>query len=357
MILEGYLQAAPKAELHIHLEGAIQPKTVLALAQLNKITLPIKTVEELRQRFIYRDFDHFVETFLMITSCLKTREDYEQIVYELGAEMARQNVRYAEVTVTPSTHHLLGVSHDVYFAGMQQGRARVYKDFNVEINWIFNIVRKWSDPTRTQPMADYVTSVAIEGKNDGVVALGLAGSEAGWPPEPFAPWFERARNAGLHSAPHAGEMAGPKSIWGALSALGAERIAHGVRAIEDPKLVDYLAQHHIPLDISPTSNIYLGVYPNYAAHPLRQLYEAGIPITISTDDPPLFETTLNEEVLRLATQFDLDIPAIDEILLNGIRYSFLTELRRQELEEVFLAELAVAKTKYLTDGSNYNEQL
>jgi len=347
MTLEQYLQAAPKAELHIHLEGAIQPATVLALAQRNKIALPVETEEELRQRFTYRDFDHFIETFVMITRCLKTREDYEQIVYELGAEMARQNIRYAEVTVTPSTHYLFGVPHDVYFAGMQRGRAGVQADYNVEINWIFNIVRKWVDSTRTRPMADYVTSVAIEGKDDGVVALGLAGTEAGAPPEPFASWFVRARSAGLHSVPHAGEMAGPESTWGAIFALEAERIAHGVRAVEDPTLVDYLVQHRIPLDITPTSNICLGVYPTYAAHPLRQLYEAGVSITVSTDDPPLFETTLNKEVALLSTHFGLDVSAIDKILLNGIRCSFLPETHRQEMEEAFGAELAALKRNML----------
>ena len=347
MSLEGYLQAAPKAELHVHLEGAIQPAPVLALAQRNKMLLPIETEEELRQRLTYRDFDHFIEIFLMITRCLKTREDYEQIVYELGAEMG-QHVRYAEVMVTPSTHQLPGVPHDVYFSGMQRGRARVQADFNIEINWIFNIVRQWVDSTRTRPMANYVTGVAIEGKDDGVVALGLAGAEAGALPEPFAPWFERARSAGLHSAPHAGELAGPESIWGALSALGAERIAHGVRAIEDPALVSYLAQHHIPLDMTPTSNFLLGVCPTYATHPLPQFHAAGIPITVSTDDPALFQTTLNEEVTRLLTDFGLDVSVIDEILLNGIHSSFLPEPRRQELEAAFRLEAAMLKVQHLT---------
>ena len=345
MSLESYVQAAPKAELHVHLEGAIQPATALAIARRNNISLPVENETELRQRFAYRDFDHFIETFILVTGCLRTSEDYEQIVYEFGAEMARQNVRYAEVTVTPATHHLLGVPHDVYFSGMQRGRARAQADFNVQINWIFNIVRRWQDATRTRPMADYVTSVAIEGKDDGVVALGLAGSEAGAPPEPFAPWFERARVAGLHSAPHAGEMAGPDSIWGALNTLGAERIAHGVRAIEDPALVDYLAQRHIPLDITPTSNIYLGVYSTYAAHPLPQLYAKGVVITVSTDDPPLFNTTMNQELTLLTTQFGLNIAAIDEILLNGIRYSFLPEQHRKELETKFKSEMAISKRK------------
>jgi adenosine deaminase len=193
MSVEAYVRTAPKAELHIHLEGAIQPATVLALAQRNRMALPVETEEELRQLSTYRSFDHFIAIFMMVVRCLKTREDYEQIVYELGASMAQQHIRYAEVTVTPSTHHLLGVPHDVSFSGIQRGRARVRADFQVEINWIFNIVRQWNDFTRTWPMADYVTKVAIEGKDDGVVALGLAGAEAGAPPEPFAPYFERAR--------------------------------------------------------------------------------------------------------------------------------------------------------------------
>ncbi len=345
--LSHYLQAVPKAELHVHLEGAIQPATVIELARRNGVSLPVESVEELRQRFVFRDFDHFIEGFLLGVSCLKTSEDFEQIVYELGGELARQNVRYAEVTVTPSTHHRLGIPHEIYFSGMQRGRARALADFHIEMNWIFNIVRKWTDPALTIPMAEYVTSVAIECKDEGVVALGLAGSEAGYPPEPFAPWFERARAVGLHSLPHAGEHAGPASIWGALNMLGAERIAHGVRAVEDARLVEYLAQQHIPLDITPTSNICLGVYPSYATHSLPNLHAAGVAITISTDDPPLFNTTLNQELSLLATDFGLDLASIDEIILNGMRCSFLAEERRRELEANWQVEMETLKTSCL----------
>lgn len=329
--LQQHLHALPKAELHVHLEGAIQPETVIELARRNRIALPVETAEELRQRFVYRDFAHFVESFMLLTGCLKSSEDYEQIVYELGRELARQNVRYAEVTVSPGTHHLLGNPLEVYFPGLQRGRARALADFQIELNWIFDIVRKWNDPSRTVPMADYTTSVAIECKDEGVVALGLGGSEEGAPPEQFAPWFERALAAGLHSAPHAGEHAGPASIWGAINALGAERIAHGVRAIEDPRLVEYLAQHGIPLDTAPTSNICLGLYPSYAAHPLPGLHAAGVVLTVNTDDPPLFNATLSQEIELLATDFGLDRATIDEIVLNGIRHSFLPEERRREL--------------------------
>ena len=351
MSIQEYLHIIPKSELHVHLEGAIQPATLFALAKRNNLPLPAESEDELWQHVRYRDFDHFIEFFVLGVQCLQTSEDFEQVVYELGAEMARQHVRYTEVTVTPSSHYRRGVPFDVYFTGMQRGRARVLAAFGIEMNWIFNIVRRWTDVSLTRPMADYVTSVAIEGKQDGVVALGLAGSEAGIPPESFAPWFDRARSAGLHSIPHAGEMAGPESIWGAISALGAERIAHGVRAIEDAALVTYLAQHHIPLDITPTSNICLGVYPSYAAHPLPQLYKAGIPTTISTDDPPLFHTTLDEEVMHLSTDFHLSVTEIDDIMLNGFRASMLPVQRREAMIQDVLTEMTQLKKKYMMNDS------
>ncbi len=345
MLLQEYLQAVPKAELHVHLEGAIQPATALELARRNNLQLPVSNEAELRAMFDYHDFEHFIEVFIMVARCLKTSEDFEQVVYEFGTEMARQHVRYAEITFTPSTHYRFGIPHDVYFSGLQRGRARAWSDFGVRINWIFNIVRQWADPTLIVPLADYATSVAIEGKDDGVVALGLAGIEAGAPPEPFASYFDRARLAGLHSMPHAGETAGPDSIWGAIRALGAERIAHGVRAIEDADLVAYLVEHHIPLDITPTSNIHLGIYPSYEDHPLARLYAAGVVLTVSTDDPPLVGTTMNDEILLLSERFALDTAAIDEIMLNGVRCSFLPEQQRRELEAVFRLEMAEVKRK------------
>jgi len=169
----------------------------------------------------------------------------------------------------------------------------------------------------------------------------------GAPPERFAPWFDQARAAGLHSAPHAGETVGPESIWGALQTLGAERIAYGVRAVEDESLVAYLADHRIPLDVTPTSNIRLGVYPDLAAHPLPRLHTAGIPLTVGSDDPPLFNTTLNDEIALLAEPFGLDVAAIDNILLNSVRCSFLPAADKREREAQFVAELALLKREHL----------
>jgi adenosine deaminase len=181
---------------------------------------------------------------------------------------------------------------------------------------------------------------------EGVVALGLGGLETGYPPEMFAPWFDRGRRAGLHSDPHAGELEGPASIWGAIRTLGAERLGHGVRAIEDPALVAYLAEHRLPIETNPTSNIRLGVYPHLEAYPLRRLHEAGVPLTVNSDDPPLFNTTLTDELALLITPFGFDLDAIDDILLNGIRHSFLPDDRKQALEASYRDALKALRTRY-----------
>src|SRR5918999_626948 len=175
MSLESYLRAAPKAELHLHLEGSIRPETVLELARRNGVSLPAGSVEGLREWFRFRDFRHFVEVYVAVSRCLRSAADYELIVYELGAELARQHVRYAEVTFSPSTHELvLGVPHGTYFPGLSRGRERVKRDFGLDLAWVFDIVRATPVPTA---FADYVTRVAIEGKGEGVVALGLGGLE------------------------------------------------------------------------------------------------------------------------------------------------------------------------------------
>lgn len=347
MSLESYVRKAPKAELHVHLEGAIRPATLLLLAERNGVALPARDLDGLREWFRYRDFDHFVEIYIEITRCLRTVEDYELIAYELGAELARQNARYAEVTFSPSTHAALGVPRDVWWPGITRGRDRARLELGVELAWVFDIVRNVPGDTENRARAEYTVDVAIAGMAEGVVALGLGGAEAEYPPAPFAPQFNRAREAGLRSAPHAGEHAGPASVWAALRELGAERIGHGVRAVEDPALVRHLAAEGIPLEVSPTSNIRLGVYPDYAAHPLPRLLAAGVPLTVNSDDPPLFNTTLADELALLPGPFGLGVEAIDALLLNGVRHSFLPEERKRALEATFRMELDALKASEL----------
>ena len=348
MSLLAYVQAVPKAELHLHLEGAIQPETLLTLAQRNGIELPANTIEGVRSWIAYRDFTHFIQLFRAACRCLRTVEDYELAAYDLAADLARQGVRYAEVTFSASIHHIFGVPAQTYLDGLARGRARALADFGVELTWIFNIVRQWQDGRDVAALADLTTEISIDGKEIGVVALGLAGAEEGAPPEPFAPWFERARAAGLHSAPHAGEHAGAASVWGAIQALGAERIGHGVRAVEDPALVAHIARERIPLDVCPLSNVRLGVAPSLEEHPLPRLLDAGVVVTLNSDDPSLFNTSLSDDYATLVEPFGLTVDRIDEIVLNGFRSSFLPADRKAALVAEVEQTLAALKPIHLS---------
>jgi adenosine deaminase len=340
-----YLAAAPKAELHVHLEGSIRPDTLLELARRNRRSLPHDTVEGLREWFVFRDFQHFIEIYSAVSRCIRSVDDYDLIAYEFGREMARQNVRYAEVTFSPFFHAYHGVPMESYVGGLLRGRSRARGDFGVDFNFVFDINRGWG-PDQAY-CSDYTTRVAIECRRAGVVALGLGGMELGNPPEPFAPWFERARAEGLKSAPHAGETDGPASVRGALGALGADRIGHGVRAIEDPLVVAELIRRRIALEVSPTSNLRLGVYPSIERHPFRQLHDAGVIVTVNSDDPPLFNTTLTDEVQLLPEGFGFAPEQIDQILLNGARCSFLPEEGKRALEARMRDELARLKVEHL----------
>ena len=322
------IAVAPKAELHLHLQGSIRPATLLELARRHHVDLPAEDIDGLRRWFRFRDFAHFVEVFAILLACLVDVAYYELVTYELGAELAAQNVRYAAVTFTPGPEVYRTVG-EAGLDGLSRGRRRVRQDFGLELRWIFDIPRRTVTRYPELPLPDFITSLAINGREEGVVALGLAGTEAGYPPEPFEPWFDRARAAGLHSAPHAGEHAGPASIWGALRALGAERIGHGVRAVEDPPLLAYLVERQIGLEVCPTSNIVLGVYRSLAEHPLPQLFAAGARVTVNTDTPAIFGITLTSEATLLATDFGLDEPAIGRILGNAFEASFLSPAERE----------------------------
>jgi aminodeoxyfutalosine deaminase len=343
------IQSAPKAELHLHLQGAIRPDTLLALARRHGVPLPVDDVAGLREWFRFRDFAHFVEVYALLRACLADPADYELVASELGAELASQNVRYAEVTFTPGPE-VYRDSRETFFDGLTRGRHRVRHDFGVDLRWIFDIPRRTVTLHPDIPLADFITDVAINGRDEGVVALGLAGTEAGYPPEAFEPWFDRARAAGLHSAPHAGETAGPDSVWGAIRALGAERLGHGVRAVEDPRLIEYLVEHRIGLEVCPTSNIQLGVYPSLAQHPLPRLHAAGVVLTVNTDTPAIFDTTLTGELELLQSAFDLDPEAIQQIMLNAFAASFLAPDEKQELMASIRQELSVHRTADAEEG-------
>ena len=335
MNLHQFARRIPKVELHVHLEGAIRPVTLLKLAQRNGIQLPAQDVEGLREFYHFRDFAHFIQVYVTITGCLRTPDDYRLIAHEFGGDCARQNVRYAEVTFTIATNtQLTGLPWQSILEGLNAGRADARAEFGVDWRWVLDISRDNAD---TQ---DQVIEIALAARDQGVVALGLGGSEALFPPELFTRPFERARQAGLPRVPHAGEMAGPESIWTALRQLHADRLGHGVRCIEDPALVAYLGEHQVPLEICPTSNIRLGVYPDYAAHPLRRLWDQELLVTVNSDDPPLFDADLNHEYAVLVDHFGFSADELEQISLNGLCASLLSEADKARLETEFRAEFA-----------------
>jgi aminodeoxyfutalosine deaminase len=327
------IKAMPKVELHVHLEGSIRPATLLTLADRNGVPLPAKDMEGLRSFYSFTDFDHFIQVYLTISACLQTVADFELIAYEFGADMHRQNIRYAEVTFTPHTNVTnTGLNFETIMDGLNAGRERARVDFGVEFRWVLDIVRNVPD-SRMQ-VAEWAAS-ALE---QGVVGFGLGGTEKGHPPEWFADAFNVAREAGLHSVPHAGETAGPDSVWGAIRSLKAERLGHGVRSIEDPSLVDFLGQKQIPLEVCPTSNLCLGAYPSYEEHPIRQLVDKGLYVTVNSDDPPMFNTDLNREYQALVDYLAFSQSELEQLSLNALRASYLPEDRKQRMEREFQSE-------------------
>lgn len=325
-----FIQAMPKAEIHVHLEGTIQPHTVLELAARHNMleTLPAQDVDGLRSWFQFTDFPHFIEVYVAVSDLLRTPEDFALIVHQCGADMAAQNIRYRELTFTPYTHTDLldkGLTIDDLLEGLEAGRQAALRDFGVEMRWVFDIPRNVSFRDAERRPTDSYTPVpaertleyALRGREHGVVGFGLGGYEVGAPPEPFAHAFIAAREAGLLSVPHAGETVGPESVWGAINELGAVRLGHGVRAMEDPALLQVLKERQIVLEINPTSNICLHVYRRAAEHPFPHLDRMGIPVTVNSDDPPLFNTTLTEEYLLLSREFGYDAAGLARIARNA----------------------------------------
>lgn len=281
---------APKIELHVHLEGTVRPASLLEIARRNGVELPADTVEGLAPLYEFRDFADFIRTWILTTNCLRTAADFRQVVVDYAAEAATHGAVYIEGIFSPAERVRRGVAWDEVYSGFCDGAAEAEERHGV-------IVRLTPDITRAFELweADEVVRYAVAYRDRGVVGVGLGGSEADHPPEPFATAFARARDGGLGSVPHAGEMAGPASIRGALDVLGADRLRHGIRAVEDPALLAEIADRGIVLDVCPVSNVRTGVVASLADHPLPRLVAAGIRCSISTDDPAMFDTDLTRE--------------------------------------------------------------
>lgn len=343
MSLRLFIEKMPKVELHVHLEGAIGPATLLKLARRYGIALPADTVAGLRSWYTFSDFDHFITVYTLISSCIRSPEDIELIAAEFLAGQAAQNIRYSEVTYTAYAHFATkGIAFADQLAALNRARAWAEAELGVTARWVIDIPRNVSAAEGL-----WTVDAAISGMGGGVVALGLGGPEVGNPPSKFAGSFARARAARLPSVPHAGETMGADSVWGALRELDAVRIGHGVRCLEDAALVAELRARQIPLEVCPTSNVCLKVAPSLAEHPLPRLLAEGLYVTIGSDDPAMFNTTLTNEYQAIATTFGLGTAVIERLVLNGVRATLLPAREREDMLRWFQAELARLRREHL----------
>ena len=323
--LDAFIAGLPKAELHVHQVGSASPRIVAQLAERHPGVVPADP-EALVDYFRFDDFAHFISIYLSVVRLVETAEDVRLLTYEIGRELAGQQVRYAELTVTPYLSVTPALPAEAFLEAIEDARTSAERDFDVRLRWIFDIPADFGGPA-----AEATASIALDHHVPGLVALGIGGSEDGFPRSMFRDQFDRARAYGLHSVPHAGETTGPATIWDAIETLGAERIEHGISAAQDPDLMAYLAENDITLDICPTSNVALKVVPDLAAHPLPVLVAAGVPVSINTDDPPMFGTDLGREYAVAADLLDLDEAGVARLARAAVDAAFVDDVYRTGL--------------------------
>ncbi len=315
----------PKIELHVHLEGTVRAATLLSIANRNGVTLPAETVEGLAGLYEFTDFEHFLQVWALTTGALRTADDFRQVVVDYAAEAARHGAVYIEGIFSPSEPVRRGASYDEVFDGYCDGAEEAWQRHGVRVRLTPEVTRGF-----TVEEGEATARHAVANAGRGVVGLGLGGSEAQFPPEPYERAFEIARHGGLGSVPHAGEAVGPNSIRAALDLLKADRVRHGIRAVDDPVLMREIADRGVVLDVCPISNVRTKVVASLAGHPLPQLVSAGIACSVSTDDPAMFETDLTADY---AAAQSLGVSA-RQCFAAGLQGALCDEGTRAELRRI-----------------------
>ena len=329
--LKAFIRQLPKAELHLHLEGAVEPATLLELRQRHGDQATLAETEAL---YGYTDFQSFLMAFKEVSAHLRGPEDYELITYRLMEALKEENTLHAEVYVAVGVCLYRKQDFDAIFEGLERGRARGARDFGVSLLWIFDATRHFGVEAAQQ-----VFELAVRYRDRHVVGVGIGGDEQKAPPELFRSVYGYAEDNGLRLTAHAGETASPESIWGALN-LHAERIGHGLSAGQDADLIEELAYRQIPVEICLTSNIRTGVCKAIAEHPAKSYFDQGVMITLNTDDPALFGTTLAREYQLAQETFGFTDEHLRELARNSLEASFLPAEKKLELLSLFDAAAA-----------------
>ncbi|MEU8692959.1 adenosine deaminase [Streptomyces sp. NPDC048665] len=318
--LRTFIAGLPKAELHVHHVGSASPRIVSELAARHTDSKVPADPEALAEYFTFTDFAHFIEVYLSVVDLIRTPEDIRLLTYEVARDLARQQVRYAELTLTPFSSTRRGIDELAFMAAIEDARKAAESEFGTVLRWCFDIPGE-AGLESAEETARLATDDRI--RPEGLVSFGLGGPEIGVPRPQFKPYFDRAVAAGLHSVPHAGETTGPQTVWDALTELSAERIGHGTSSAQDPRLLAHLAEHRIPLEVCPTSNIATRAVSTLDEHPIKEFAKAGVLVTINSDDPPMFGTDLNNEYAVAARLLDLDERGLAGLAKNAVEASFL----------------------------------
>ncbi|MEU3403768.1 adenosine deaminase [Streptomyces sp. NPDC006670] len=326
--LHPFIAGLPKAELHVHHVGSASPRIVAELASRHPDSKVPTDPEALADYFTFTDFAHFIEVYLSVVDLVRTPDDVRTLTFEVARDMARQNIRYAELTITPYSSTRRGIDERAFMEAIEEARKAAESELGVILRWCFDIPGEAG-----LEAAEETARLAVDLRPEGLVSFGLGGPEIGVPRPQFKPYFDRARAAGLHSVPHAGETTGPETVWDAIRELGAERIGHGTSSTRDPELLAYLAEHRIALEVCPTSNIATRAVADLDEHPVKEMVRAGVLVTINSDDPPMFGTDLNNEYAVAARLLDLDERGLAQLAKNAVEASFLDPAGKARLAE------------------------
>ncbi|MET9601200.1 adenosine deaminase [Streptomyces sp. NPDC006459] len=336
--LHPFIAGLPKAELHVHHVGSASPRIVAELASRHPDSKVPTDPEALADYFTFTDFAHFIEVYLSVVDLVRTPDDVRTLTFEVARDMARQNIRYAELTITPYSSTRRGIDEKAFMEAIEDARRAAETELGVILRWCFDI------PGEAGLEAAAETArLAVDLHPEGLVSFGLGGPEIGVPRPQFKPYFDAARAAGLHSVPHAGETTGPETIWDAIRELGAERIGHGTSATQDPELLAHLAEHRIALEVCPTSNIATRAVTDLDLHPVKEMVAAGVLVTINSDDPPMFGSDLNNEYAVAARLLDLDERGLAQLAKNAVEASFLDPAGKAKIT----AEIDTYTTQWL----------
>lgn len=321
-----YIASLPKAELHVHMQGAASVETVLELSRkYPEVGMP-QGEAAMQEYYRFTDFPSFISLYVATARLVRTGDDVHSLAVGLARDLAATNVRYAETTVTADSHLKVGIAPDELADALERGRADARRLHGVELAYVYDIDGEFGVPSGERLLA-----WIDQHRPEGSVGFGIGGPEAGVPRSEYADLFRRAIDLGLHSVPHAGETVGPDQVWSAIDELGAERVGHGIASAQDPALMAALVERGITLEVCPTSNVCTGAVPSLREHPFPLLREAGIRLTLNTDDPGMFDTDLNREYAIAYDVFGVDAAGLADLARESVRASFAPEPTKQSI--------------------------